>query len=198
MTEVNRMQKSYGKISRAHKRIGYTLGYPAKLKRLAETVNKNTLVANDIAVSARQKADYPSPSLLQGASDSDLRDVREALRHFVRDWSGDGAQERSSVLGPILEILSNVPEDRRGSLEVLVPGSGLGRLAWEISKLGMPLSTMFVRARLIAICRLQNISERAVPLHESTISLPDLAGFHAFRLAAHDIPIRTLVLPPAV
>ena len=45
-----------------------------------------------------------------------------------------GAEERDACYGPILEELSRrFPDvDQRGDVRVLVPGSGLGRLPFEI------------------------------------------------------------------
>ena len=67
---------------------------------------------------------------------ADLPRVRESLKHFVRDWSEDGRLERSQIFGPILDALAEVSHAGRKDMKVLVPGSGLGRLAWEISQLG--------------------------------------------------------------
>jgi hypothetical protein len=69
--------------------------------------------------------------------------TREALRHFVRDWSAEGAPERATIFTPILEALADVPIEERAGRRVLVPGSGLGRLAWEISELGASAHTFF-------------------------------------------------------
>jgi len=66
----------------------------------------------------------------------DLMRVRESLKHFIRDWSSDGIREREKIFGPILDVLRKVDADERQTKRVLVPGSGLGRLAWEISELG--------------------------------------------------------------
>jgi carnosine N-methyltransferase len=63
--------------------------------------------------------------------------VRESLKHFIRDWSSDGIREREKIFTPILDVLRSVDVDDRATKRVLVPGSGLGRLAWEISELGM-------------------------------------------------------------
>ena len=67
---------------------------------------------------------------------ADLGRVQESLKHYVRDWSEEGAKERGRIFEPILRVLRDVPVDDRRKLKVLVPGSGLGRLAWEISELG--------------------------------------------------------------
>ena len=65
--------------------------------------------------------------------------IRSTLRQCTRDWSTDGAKERSTCYTPILRELERLwPErsDRRGR-QVLVPGCGLGRLVWEVSRLGL-------------------------------------------------------------
>ena len=64
--------------------------------------------------------------------------IRSTLRQCTRDWSADGARERATCYSPILKELERLwPEraDRRGR-QVLVPGCGLGRLVWEVSRLG--------------------------------------------------------------
>ena len=45
-------------------------------------------------------------------------------------------EERKAIFTPILDCLSDVPRAQRAGMRVLVPGCGLGRLAWEISELG--------------------------------------------------------------
>lgn len=67
--------------------------------------------------------------------------VREALKHLVRDWSDEGAVERQNTHEPILTVLKKaVPPEDRAKVKVLLPGSGLGRLAWEVSELGFDVT----------------------------------------------------------
>nr|CAH7767253.1 unnamed protein product [Callosobruchus chinensis] len=57
----------------------------------------------------------------------------------MRDWSSLGAAERKQCYGPILnEIFIHYPEEKcnRGEINILVPGAGLGRLAFEIASNG--------------------------------------------------------------
>lgn len=131
LAEVDAMHRSYVKLSRAHKRIAYDLGYPAKLRTLEDVTTRNARVTLSIAHLARSA----HPGLAEAAS-GDLGRVRETLKHFVRDWSAEGAQERAAILEPLLDALRLVPPERRAGTRVLVPGAGLGRLAWEISQLG--------------------------------------------------------------
>lgn len=136
---IGSMRAAYGRLARAHKRIGYELGYPRKLDRLAEATRVNAGVT---AAVARLAADELGVDVLQMARQGSalppgsLNRTREALRHFVRDWSDEGREERARIFGPILEVFREVPRDSREGMRVLVPGSGLGRLAWEISDLG--------------------------------------------------------------
>ncbi|GBE59022.1 N2227-like family protein, putative [Babesia ovata] len=64
--------------------------------------------------------------------------VRTMLRQFVRDWSEEGAMEREQTFTPLLESLQrHVPiEDPEKPPRVLCPGSGLGRLPYEVVRLG--------------------------------------------------------------
>ncbi|KAI5122332.1 hypothetical protein M0805_002499 [Coniferiporia weirii] len=139
LLDIKRMHKVYGRMGRAHKRIGYELGYTKKLERLAEVTRVNAVVASKVAKAALDDIHLEKEHLLYPAND-DLGKVRESLRHFVRDWSSEGAQERSVIFKPILDVLSEVDASRRSALKVLVPGSGLGRLAWEIGELGFDTS----------------------------------------------------------
>ena len=63
-----------------------------------------------------------------------------SLRQLVRDWGSDGKIERDDAYTPILETLKRIYADvgieNRGMIKVLVPGAGLGRLAYEIAKEG--------------------------------------------------------------
>jgi hypothetical protein len=69
----------------------------------------------------------PFPSLACGQ-------VQTELQHLVRDWSKEGRAEREKLLMPILNTLRKEFPDGGFGNQILVPGSGLGRLAHEISK----------------------------------------------------------------
>ena len=71
----------------------------------------------------------------------DIVKMRSTLRLFIRDWAIDGIEERNSTYKPILEELKNFfakrpKKDFQEGINVLVPGAGLGRLMYEIAKLG--------------------------------------------------------------
>ncbi|XP_068594712.1 carnosine N-methyltransferase [Brachionichthys hirsutus] len=69
----------------------------------------------------------------------DMDKLKSTIKQFVRDWSEAGQAERASSYRPIIrEIQRLFPSDRYdvSKVSVLVPGAGLGRLAWEIARLG--------------------------------------------------------------
>ncbi|KAF9434261.1 serine/threonine protein kinase, CMGC group [Entomortierella beljakovae] len=70
----------------------------------------------------------------------DIEKVHGTIKQFVRDWSAGGKSERDAIYEPILKELEDrfakVPIERRGNIHVLVPGSGLGRLAFDIAHRG--------------------------------------------------------------
>jgi carnosine N-methyltransferase len=74
----------------------------------------------------------------QIASGSNVEKVRSTLRQFVRDWAVEGEEERKGCYTPILQALEeefdDIPVDNRDAIRILVPGAGLGRLAYEIAR----------------------------------------------------------------
>nr|XP_015827710.2 carnosine N-methyltransferase isoform X1 [Nothobranchius furzeri] len=73
------------------------------------------------------------------SSTFDMDKLKSTIKQFVRDWSEVGKAERDSCYKPIIrEIQRLFPSDKYdvSKVSVLVPGAGLGRLAWEIAQLG--------------------------------------------------------------
>jgi carnosine N-methyltransferase len=59
--------------------------------------------------------------------------VRSTLKQFVREWSSEGKEERSSSFLPLIASLErHLPKPSF----VICPGSGLGRLPYELAKSG--------------------------------------------------------------
>ncbi|KAF8655631.1 hypothetical protein AX16_002985 [Volvariella volvacea WC 439] len=139
-TELARMRGAYSALGRKSKRLGSALRYGQKLDKLKTSIEVNSLVAERIAELAVEEMGVDRIEVGMMAkgigSQGELMRVREALKHYVRDWSEDGIVERERTFGPILDVLRREGGEERGRMRVLVPGSGLGRLAWEISKLG--------------------------------------------------------------
>ncbi|KIY62554.1 N2227-domain-containing protein [Cylindrobasidium torrendii FP15055 ss-10] len=148
--EHTRLNAAYRSLGRAHTRLASQIGYPAKLAQLREATTANARVTDAIArfaASEHDLSEWPQARV----NNADLNRVREVLRHFVRDWSSDGVDERQALFRPILDALK--PHAGRGK-SVLVPGSGLGRLAWEISQLGFNTTAVEISAYMTLAMRL--------------------------------------------
>lgn len=154
--------KSYGKASKSSlqrmrttfhaglrkarntKRVADEIGYAEKLERLERAIEMNAFVSGGISKLAATNDDSGNPNYMGWFTEDmyvgaeDHARVREALKHFVRDWSEEGRTERSQSFGLVLDALGRLEGEvcRRNKKRVLVPGAGLGRLAWEISQLG--------------------------------------------------------------
>nr|CAG8533836.1 8517_t:CDS:2 [Entrophospora candida] len=67
-------------------------------------------------------------------TEHDMDRVRSTIKQFVREWAGKS--ERDAAYKPIIEALlefyKDVPIEERKNIQVLVPGAGLGRLAFDI------------------------------------------------------------------
>ena len=70
----------------------------------------------------------------------DIEKIQSTLKQFVRDWSDTGKEERDASYSPILKELDHLHPIKEGKtrsdIKILVPGAGLGRLAWDIAKKG--------------------------------------------------------------
>ncbi|ROT67924.1 carnosine N-methyltransferase [Penaeus vannamei] len=69
----------------------------------------------------------------------DMEKVMTTLRQIVRDWSASGEYERSQCYGPIISHIEHLfPRESvcTQDINILVPGAGLGRLAYELAKRG--------------------------------------------------------------
>lgn len=56
----------------------------------------------------------------------------QLIAHIARDWSQEGSSSRQALYGPPLAHLLDLPFNAN----ILVPGSGTGRLAWELATMG--------------------------------------------------------------
>ncbi|KAL3802663.1 hypothetical protein HJC23_011987 [Cyclotella cryptica] len=81
---------------------------------------------------------------IEWATEDQMSKIDSVLKSVARDWSAEGSHERSVVYDRMLMALEKyLPLCRRekmttdaGPPRIAVPGSGLGRLAWEIHSKG--------------------------------------------------------------
>ncbi|GFS69951.1 carnosine N-methyltransferase [Nephila pilipes] len=69
----------------------------------------------------------------------DMEKVQSIFKQLYREWSVEGKEERDASFKPILdEIAVRFPDDKveKSTIQILVPGAGLGRLPFEIARMG--------------------------------------------------------------
>ncbi|KAJ2893277.1 hypothetical protein IWW38_002917 [Coemansia aciculifera] len=152
---IYRRLKCIDDLSEAHRMTVASLGTIDKIKQAEELIRENYKVMLDIVYSSTVGS-MPDPADGTGAfkewlkrfiesresagkqvaSESHMKKLYGTMKLFVRDWSSEGAEERRLTYGPLVAALedefSTVASDSRGDLNVLVPGAGLGRLAYDI------------------------------------------------------------------
>ncbi|XP_073490321.1 carnosine N-methyltransferase isoform X1 [Aquarana catesbeiana] len=123
------------------KLIPHFLSNMDRLRRCADQ-NQEILqmIVNDCTRMFENKEyDSNSHRKLSPASSFDMDKLKSTIKQFVRDWSEEGKVERDACYQPIVEeILKSFPKEKCdvSQISILVPGAGLGRLAWEIAKHG--------------------------------------------------------------
>ena len=145
------MQTSYRTLHHSNKNLGNSIGYPKKLDQLGYVTTLNATITDGIAQLAQEEFPFLLYQRRIDMVSPDLTGVRESLKHFIRDWSEEGARERTRTFPPILDVLNEVDPSRRADMKILVPGCGLGRLAWEISQLGWYTYSSKISVGLIRI-----------------------------------------------
>jgi len=125
-----------------------------------------------------------------------MEKLRSTIKQFVRDWSEEGREERDACYQPmkdaLVEHFSDIPAEERCNFRVLVPGVGLGRLAFDVATLGfacqgnefshyMLLSSYFILNRTDEIRKhtiypyihsFSNVASREAML--GSVSIPDV------------------------
>jgi hypothetical protein len=126
---VHRLRRGLSSLPRDQARALYAIGYPEKFPAIERTVANNGLITKDLVAMVNG---MPGKARAQ----ADVNRVRESLQHVARDWSETGRRERERVSKPVLDALDRRFGGAEDGKRILVPGSGLGRLAYDLSLKG--------------------------------------------------------------
>ena len=139
LTLNNRRRASLYALPHAHQALLRRSGYRAKLGEIDDRIRRNADVLEQIAAFTHsfvglldEDAESGASAPTSSAPESDQDRVRTVLRMLARDWSADGREERAGAYEPLLGAI----EARMSDGGVLVPGAGLGRLAFEFALRG--------------------------------------------------------------
>ena len=146
LRDVTRMERDFKSIGEKYlKKLSFN--YIERIEKLKHAIFQNYTFLLKIAdpyknmfklYKASSGEVLMEPLIVEG---KDIIKMRSTLRLFIRDWAIDGIEERNSTYKPILNELQNYFKDKSKNdfekgINVLVPGAGLGRLMYEIAKLG--------------------------------------------------------------
>ena len=152
LAKVERMEADYRALSRAAQEVTRVA---AKLDGMRMAISQNACVLDQLLEPHRRtvaglpddwrtRVALPQPDgstrFVPAAHaayvpESDMEKVQSTIKQMVREWGEEGEVEREAAHAPVLEALCRLlpePEGRR----VLLPGAGLGRLVWDVARLG--------------------------------------------------------------
>lgn len=126
--------------------LDHHVQYASKFDRVDEKFVQNQALCDKIVQAAldyyricpKELAKHGKDILASGKKPEKVS-VSQALKHYVRDWTSAGESERSQTFPAILTSLEQLFPDRRDAkepLRILLPGSGLNRLAVDVAQLG--------------------------------------------------------------
>jgi carnosine N-methyltransferase len=126
-----------------------------KEQLLNESIKSNAGLANAIAEYSRdflinqgyanemQRLNGINAEMIEGQpakydpSNEEKAIVRSVIRQIWRDWSFEATAERNACYSPILEdITQRYYRRTRSDIKILIPGSGLNRLGFNLSRAG--------------------------------------------------------------
>ncbi|KAF2995370.1 hypothetical protein E8E13_003527 [Curvularia kusanoi] len=146
MVELNKWRTLYTNVGKAQKKIlARAVNYKKKLNSIESAITQNQHLCDAIIANAMTYYNISHPELTSHIASAkaskrlpDRVSTTQTLKHFVRDWADDGAQERNDAFPCLLSILANITATNPSltPLTLLLPGSGLGRLGTTIADLG--------------------------------------------------------------
>uniref|UniRef100_A0A674NA99 carnosine N-methyltransferase n=1 Tax=Takifugu rubripes TaxID=31033 RepID=A0A674NA99_TAKRU len=137
--QVRRAEHQYESLPQKHRKLlPNVLAHLAQISRCAEKNQEllQAIVHNSLHMF--ENIEYGQRKI-RPSSTFDMDKLKSTIKQFVRDWSEDGRAERDSCYRPIIQEIQRLFPRHQcdvSKVSVLVPGAGLGRLAWEIARLG--------------------------------------------------------------
>ena len=113
----------------------------ANLDKVDDMIDANADIASNIVKSTLESfdgLDLASSDWHDQATPKDMDKARSTITQFYRDWSAEGAGERKACNEPVIEAIQKefVGAGAKRDVKILVPGAGLGRLVFDLCRLG--------------------------------------------------------------
>lgn len=142
---LDRTRAYYRVIPTKQRKVLETGGYENHLNNVENCIDDNDKIVQEFIDGVEKmfeniKHDNKDEQLKNDTSPMDVERVQSTIKQFVRDWSSEGEAEREMCYTPILdeieEHFGEYNSAQRDKIQILVPGAGLGRLAYEIASRG--------------------------------------------------------------
>lgn len=144
LREVSRMERDFESINQIYK-DKMKFNYTERIEKIKKAIWQNytflLLIAQPYKSMFKMFKASTNEVLIEPlfVKPNDIIKLRSTLKLYIRDWSIEGEKEREMCYAPILSELQRYFPNREEyvkGISVLVPGAGLGRLMYEIAKLG--------------------------------------------------------------
>lgn len=118
--------------------VGHLQGIRSRIQKNQQFLNTVSLPYEDLFPHQDLNKTKSNESAEIRPKQEDFEKIRSTLRQISREWSVDGKLEREQCFQPLLdELAERFPDpNERSQIKVLNPGCGLGRLTWEIARMG--------------------------------------------------------------
>lgn len=156
LAKVDKLEVDYQRLGAREQQLVNTAG---KIDRMRKAINANAELLQRVVKPHRKHVGEEEEAQLDAQAaqcarsgqlvsqrhrarsyvpETDMEKLQSTIKQFVREWGNDGKPEREAAHTPLLEALQSAmgPDAARRGARVLVPGAGLGRLAWEVARLG--------------------------------------------------------------
>ncbi|CAG8579542.1 7898_t:CDS:2 [Funneliformis caledonium] len=142
LSSNNRRRTDYYSLSERHKAL--IPEQLTKLNNIDKAISKNYHVLKQILADGKlftgEETSFNNDKDVDQVTEFDMDKLRSTIKQFVREWAIEGQPERDAAYKPLLDALNesfkDISKEERASIRVLVPGAGLGRLAFDIVQQG--------------------------------------------------------------
>ena len=149
LKDVEKMEKDFKSIG--DKYLSFlSFNYSTRINKIKQGILINEKFLLDIV--NKYKNTHPKNNTKFNSTKRliEINKLRSTLKLFIRDWTIEGKKERDMTYIPVMTEIKKYFQNFNDK-KILVPGSGLGRLAFEIAKLGCDVDAIEVSYYMI-IC----------------------------------------------
>ncbi|KAH3677149.1 hypothetical protein WICMUC_001904 [Wickerhamomyces mucosus] len=132
----NHKTRTFKRVSWEDQKQAREIGYYDHLMSVNQAIHDNGALCQRIVKEAIKKHGISELELKSSLYSKANSRVIEAICHYARDWTELGDGELKPLLSYIIENLDrNISVEDRSKTVLIIPGSGLGRIAHELSSL---------------------------------------------------------------